>query len=830
MTTPVNPPTQPITDSYSRKQLEMLSASIPTNLPLLNEKLIGREQEQQILQQWLASDETRLVTITGFGGAGKTTLSLQVAHSMLAYFSGGVFFVDLSALADPAMILPAIARTLFVQEEPKRSLREALKDFLANRFVLLVLDNFEQLVEGSPILTGLLADSPHLRFLVTTREPLRLRGEQVLPLKPLDAPSSVELFTRRARAINPDFSLTGETRTTVLDVCSRLDGLPLAIELAAIRSKIFSPPALLARLQADMLSTLTAGARDLPARQQTLRNTIAWSFDLLDEQEKKAFLSAGLFRADFCVASLAAVTSLSEAQTYELLCSLADKNLLQPVKGDSPRFVMLDTIREFAREQLQAAGEWEERFSALVWFFAGLTRQAAGEIENGDAARGFASLALEYSSLLEVLESALRSSDENLVAAGIEILGNLEQYWLQRCYYEEAWKYTALAVDAVENNPMLPARCSAIAHGLMGSLEWLKYRYENAAERHRKALEAGERAGDSSLMSRSMNNLAVNLDELFLYDQASNYFERALVLARQSGDTWSELRLLCNMGSRYHSLFNEIEKAEAAWQAALELTNQAGRIFEHLTVQYNVCCLKYDQGKLQEAALVLESLARQSLDKDYPQLGAYSHGLLAMIALDEGDLPRAAGLLLLASRSTYKIAEFGILYELAFPAAGLCAARGQPDNALRLWGIAKAHASGEIIHRTLPSWRGMEPILLKALAGAGELAMEQAVLTGNEAGPQELLAWMEKACEGFAEKTTAEVPDVFGMFTDRERDTLRLLVQGLTNEEIARELVVVQKTVEKHLASIFRKLGVKNRTEAVAWAVVNGMPGPKTDE
>lgn len=822
MTTPVNPPTQPITGSYSRKQLDMLSASIPTNLPALREKLIGRDQEQQVVQGWLSGDDVRMVTITGFGGAGKTTLSLQIARNLLSYFSGGVFFVDLSALSDPAMILPAVARTLFVQEEPKRSLRESLRDFLANRFVLLVLDNFEQLVDGSPILVELLTDSPHLRLLVTTREPLRLRGEQVLPLRPLDEASAMELFTRRAKAINPDFSLTEDSKAAISAVCSRLGGLPLAIELAAFRSRVFSPVALLARLQSNALATLASGARDLPARQQTLRDTIAWSFNLLDEPEKQVFLSAGMLQSAFCATTLAAIAKIPEADAYQLLSSLVDKNLIQPVVGETPRFVMLDTIREFAREQVQVTGEWTARFRELVLFFSGLARQAAGEIENGDAAKGFASLELEYPSLLEVLESALHAGEIDLLSAGLEILVGLDQYWFQRCYYEEAVKYTSLALGMIENKPAVPVRLAAMAYGMMGSLDWLRYQHESAVAWHRKALEVSEKAGDRSLMSRSMNNLAVNLDELSLYDQADRYFEQGLELARQSGDTWSELRLLCNMGSRYHTLFNEVEKAESAWQAALGLASKAERSFEFLTIQYNICCLKYAQGELQETARVLESLTRQAVNKDYPQLIAYGKGLQAMVALDLQNLPRAAEFLRMACRVSVKISEFNILHELAYPAAGLCALRGNLAGALRLWGIGKAHVLDELIHRTLPYWRGMEPVLSAALAGVDAAAREQAIKAGEMISPDELLRFIEYACALSGEQAPVDDGSP-GKFTEREQDTLRYLVQGLTNEEIARELVVVQKTVEKHVASILRKLGVKNRTEAVAWAIQNGL-------
>ena len=279
---------------------------MPNIIPVSLTSLIGREQEIETLCQLLHRPEVRLVSITGPGGVGKTSLALRVVHDLQDAFVDGVFFVSLAAISDSTLIIPTIAHTLGVIESPNRLLLDSLKEFLRERQALLLLDNFEQIISAAPLLSEMLSACAGLRMLATSREALRLRGEHEFPLSPLalpDQPSleilmkypSVALFVQRAQASQPDFKLTPENASAVTEICARLDGLPLAIELAAARIKLLPPQAMLRQLQESPLQMLTSGARDLPARQQTLRGTIQWSYDLLNVEEQRLFRWLSVF-------------------------------------------------------------------------------------------------------------------------------------------------------------------------------------------------------------------------------------------------------------------------------------------------------------------------------------------------------------------------------------------------------------------------------------------------------------------------------------------------------------------------------------------------------
>src|SRR5215472_2118285 len=354
-------------------------------VPIPRSRLIDREQELAQALALLQRDDVGLVTLTGPGGVGKTRLALQVAADLASQFTDGVAFIELSELKDPQLVVPTVARALGLSETGHAgSVEELLLEYLRPRHMLLVLDNTEQLVSAAPLAVQALELAPNLKLLVTSREPLRVRDEHLVPVPPLalaDPASlsdlehlaqtpSVALFVERAREAQPDFALTSQNAATIVELCQRLDGLPLALELAAARLPLLSPAALLARLE-HRLPLLSRGARDLPARQQTLRTTIAWSYDLLAPGEQQLFRRLSVFVGGFTLQAVQAVcfpyaTDASssaqvdeEGAALEQLAQLLDKSLVQTQHGASgePRFTMLETIREYATEQLQAGGE-----------------------------------------------------------------------------------------------------------------------------------------------------------------------------------------------------------------------------------------------------------------------------------------------------------------------------------------------------------------------------------------------------------------------------------------------------------------------------------------
>ena len=366
-----------IRDRFSENPIKQ-AETCPTNLPVQQTGFVGREKEVAAAKELLLRQGVRLVTVTGPGGIGKTRLATQVASGLVEHFPGGTHFVPLSALSDPDLVASVIAQALGIREAGGQSPLEILKKNLQDSLrapVLLLLDNFEHLVQAVPTVAEILAAGPYLKILVTSRAPLHLYGEHEFPLPPLTLPDSrsmpsvevlsqcpaVALFVQRATAARPDFELNRENASAVAEICARLDGLPLAIELAAARVKVLSPSSMLTRL-ASRLQLLTGGSRDLPQRQQTLRAAIDWGYDLLSAAEQKLFRRLSVFVGGCNLESVEAVCDTNGDLDLDLLdgmASMVDKSLVQQVeqgKGES-RFVMLETLREYALEKLEVSGE-----------------------------------------------------------------------------------------------------------------------------------------------------------------------------------------------------------------------------------------------------------------------------------------------------------------------------------------------------------------------------------------------------------------------------------------------------------------------------------------
>jgi predicted ATPase/class 3 adenylate cyclase len=421
----------------------------PNNLPAQTTPFIGREDAIRAVKEQLSNANVRLLSLSGVGGTGKTRLALQAAADMVDEFEHGVFFVPLAALSDPGLVLPTIAQAFGVREAAGRPLQVQIQDYLREKQILLVLDNFEQVIDAAPRVSDLLTAAPRLKVLVTSREVLRLSGETDYPVPPLSLPDpkrlppleqfaqyeAVALFIERAVAVKPAFTVTNENASAVAEVCYRLDGLPLAIELAAARVRVLPPQQMLAQL-GNRLRFLTSGARDLPTRQQTLRGMMDWSYGLLTDSEKRVFRQLAVFVGGCTLVAAESICNADgQMDVLNGLQSLLDKNLLKQTEVDGEaRFSMLETIREYAREKLLESGENERVRARHLNASLQFAEDAAPQLAGPDQMQWLQRVESEHDNLRAALSWAIAQAES---IAALRLSGALGWFWFVRGHLSE---------------------------------------------------------------------------------------------------------------------------------------------------------------------------------------------------------------------------------------------------------------------------------------------------------------------------------------------------------------------------------------------------------
>lgn len=534
----------------------MTLGSLPNNLPLQLTSFIGREREIDEVKQWLSV--TRLLTFTGPGGCGKTRLAIQVAADLIEEFRDGVFFVALAPLTESGLIVPTIAQTLGIRESAGRLILTILKEYLQSRNILLVLDNFEQVISAAPLVAELLAACGQLYILVTSREALHVRGEREYLVPPLAVPNisklaplesltqspAVELFVQRAQAVKPDFKLTNETASAIAEICYQLDGLPLAIELAAARMRLMPPRQMLARLE-HRLQFLTGGARDLPERQQTLRNTIAWSYDLLNESDQELFRRLSVFVGGCTVAAAETVAGISQS-ILDQIDSLLDKSLLRHSegKGGEPRFEMLETLREFGLEQLDTSGEQAVIRQRHANFFLSLAEPAEARLESAEQIEWLNQMEQEHDNLRAALEWSKTAEDKGQLTMRLASL--LGVFWEARGHFSEgrARLTAVLAIESAQGRTFERAK-------LLRRAAELAYRQSDYAATKLLAAESLDicrEIGDKQGTASALIKLGDAETEMGDYATASAHFEETVTIWRELKDKHGTARALINLG------------------------------------------------------------------------------------------------------------------------------------------------------------------------------------------------------------------------------------------------------------------------------------------
>jgi non-specific serine/threonine protein kinase len=588
------------------------------NLPAQLSSFVGREREIAEVKQLLGM--TRLLTLTGPPGTGKTRLALQVVADILDRFADGVFFVELAPISDPGLVASTIAQVFGISETAEQPLLTTLKIYLREKHLLLLLDNFEQIIDAAPPVGELLSAAPRLKVLVTSREALRVYGEQEYAVPPMSLPDpecieplyllsqyeAVELFTERARAVKPDFVLTEEDACAVAEICVRLDGLPLAIELAAARSKLLTPQMMCQRLE-SRLGALTGGPRDLPARQRTLRGAIDWSYDLLEPVEKTLFARLSVFQGGRSVEAVEAVCSRGLAiDVLEGLESLLNKSLLRQEVGlgGDTRFVMLEMIHEYAREWLEESGEAEDLRRRHAEYYLELAERAAPELRRAGHVYWALRLRDDQGNLRTALAWSLGGGDGEL---GLQLVGALCDFWYYGGHSAEGLAWTKRALESVKETP---PDVRARALNAAGRLAWDQGDHENGEVYNREALALYREMGDE-------DGRAWALTWLSAHALASPGGSRAGIEMCEEG--LDLFRGLCNKAGISNALNNlgelarmdgDYALADRAYREVIDIAREGGNKLYEAIALANLSYVACHQGDYEGAeAIMLEVVA-----------------------------------------------------------------------------------------------------------------------------------------------------------------------------------------------------------------------------
>lgn len=721
----------------------------PNNLPAQTTSFVGREQDIEDLSALIRRNGVRLITITGPGGIGKTRLTLQAAANVSDEFSDGLFFVPLAAVESHTLVLPEIAQTLGVPERPGQPLVKTLYRYLEDKNLLLILDNLEQVVDIAPTLTELLQVAPRVKILTSSRIVLQLYGEHEYPLSPLNLPEStvvqdvntllsyetIRLFSERAQAVRPAFTLTDANAAAVVEICRQLDGLPLAIELAAARIKLFTPQALLDRLSSAL--NMSGGARNLPTRQQTLRGAIEWSYNLLSPTDQSLFAILSIFAGNFTVEAVTSICDRMEEQAidpWEGILSLVNQSLIRQLETEEePRFTMLLTIRAFASDCLKASGILEQVQEAHTAYYLSLVEGTGNAWQTSHQNHVLNRIEADYDNI----RSALRwSVEQGRFDLGLRLTHHLPPFWEIRGHMSDGRKWLGAVMslrvaevegyriqDEAAHHDLLVLEAHAHQHTgrlaeyqgdyaaaqaayeqghalaldledasilaqAIQSLASLAYRqgdYDLARERYeeaRRKWQALDHSAGVATVLQALGNIANRQGDL---STAEHFYRESLHLRRILEDQRAIATTLNNLGILALRR-GQLAEADRLWAESLDLKRQLGDRSSVASVLNNLGTVARRRGDWQAAKQYLEQgLALKQELGDRPGI-TYAYNGLGNLYLDTGDLVRAFQMLVNAVQLAWELGDKWATAVSLEDIARYYAIRGEAENAIRFLG------------------------------------------------------------------------------------------------------------------------------------------------
>jgi predicted ATPase/DNA-binding SARP family transcriptional activator/DNA-binding CsgD family transcriptional regulator/Tfp pilus assembly protein PilF len=801
------------------------------NLPASRTSFVGRENEMIEIKRHLAM--TRLLTLTGAGGSGKTRLALEIARGLVGAYPDGVWLVELAPISEGELVPQTVARTLEISEQPGLPLTDTLVEALRAKQMLLVLDNCEHLVDAVGGLVGSLLDScPHLKILATSRQALGAVGEVIWPVSLLSVPDpervptvaqsegyeAMRLFVDRARQRKPAFTLRSQNVQAVAQICVRLEGLPLAIELAAARIKMLPPQALLSRLE-DRLKLLTGGSRELSERQRTLKGTIEWSHALLDEGEQVLFARLAAFSGGRTLEAIEAVCDTDgdlPVDAFEGVSSLLDKSLLGQDEGTNgePRFVMLETIHEFAREKLEESGEAEEIKRLHAEYFLTLAEEAYPESKGPDQLEWLERLEAEHDNMRAALSWALERKEAEVA---LRLGGALWRFWATRDYQSEGrrWFEEALAIDG-RGSPV--SRAMALAGtGLLAEQQGDLDRTQEACEEglHLPANEASE----AKLWL--LTGLGLVAREREDYGRATRLFEESLALSREMSDTYWHAASLSDLAIVSHGR-RDFKRATLLYEESIDLFREQGNKQGLSACLNNLGLLAYSQGELERAAQLMEEGVALDRELGTRQGVALGHCNLGWIALLREDLGRAADHYRESLSLSWDTGLTPLVQSVLEGFACVAGVRGQTERGVRLWGAAQSLHETKGIPRDDDFLAEADVRISAVRSSMGEEAWEEAWRKGRAMTLGEAVSYaLEEEAETDPRTTSAPGEPPAGQapvaLSRREEEVAALVAQGLSNRQIASELSISEHTAATHVRRVLKKLGLRSRAQIGSW-------------